>query len=140
MDAELNMMYSYSRHENPNLDVILQNIKLVPKHFGQLSVSFYPAKNLYINIENVWESKWLQNIPFLERIYESLFDNPGGYFTMNALVNYHVSQNLGCFVKITNVLNEKYDTGLSVTGHEKDLLYNPQLGRNIRIGLSYTLN
>jgi len=144
MDAELNLMFSYSRH-NLDLDVlwnniILENINLTPKHFGQLSLSFYPVKNLYVNVENVWESKWLRNILFLEEIYEKIDHKTEGYFTLNAMANYSIGQNLNCFLKITNLLNEKYNSGLSVTGQEKDLLYNPQLGRNIRIGLSYTLN
>ena len=139
MDAELNLMYSYYTQNLPNLDTLLGNIKLLPRHFGQLTLSFYPVKNLYICIENLWESNWLRNIIFFENVYDYLFKDNTGYFTLNTLINYNVSNNLKCFIKITNLLNEKYN-GLNDTGQTIDQLYNPQFGRNIRIGLSYSLN
>ena len=139
MDAELNLMFTRISQKLPDVESFLENFKLMPRHFGQLKLSFYPAKNLYLHFENTWESKWLRNLIFLEKIYDDLFSKVDGYFTLDALISYNLSHSLCGFIKITNMFNEKY-SGLNVTGQKEDKLYNPQLGRNIRIGLSYTLN
>ncbi|MBN1185544.1 MAG: TonB-dependent receptor [Bacteroidales bacterium] len=139
MDVELNLTFSYFSQNLPTLDTILGYFRLVPKHFGQLSLSCYPTKKLYVSIENVWESNWLRNLLLIEDVYNYLFKNTGGYFTLNTLVSYKVGQNIRCFVKVINLLDEHY-SGLNDTGQTIDQLYNPQLGRNIRIGLSYSFN
>jgi outer membrane cobalamin receptor len=139
MDAELNLMFTRISQKLPDVESFLENFKLMPRHFGQLKLSFYPAKNLYLHFENTWESKWLRNLIPLEKIYSDLFSSVDGYFTLDALISYKFGQSLCGFVKITNLFNEKY-SGLNVTGQKEDKLYNPQFGRNIRIGLSYALN
>ena len=139
MKAELNLMFSRISQDLPNLESVLENFKLMPKHFGQLKLSFYPAKNIYLHFQNTWESKWLRNVIFLDKLYSDLFNKVDGYFTLDVTASYYVSNNLNAFVKVTNFFDEKY-SGLNVTGRKEDKLYNPQLGRNIRFGLSYTLN
>jgi hemoglobin/transferrin/lactoferrin receptor protein len=139
MNAEVNLMFARTSQKLPDVESILENFKLMPRHFGQLKLSFYPLKNLYLHFENTWESKWLRNFFFLEKIYNDLFSKVDGYFTLDALISYNLSHNLCGFIKITNMFNEKY-SGLNVTGRTEDKLYNPQLGRNIRFGLSYALN
>ncbi|HJX71716.1 MAG TPA: TonB-dependent receptor, partial [Bacteroidales bacterium] len=139
MNAEINLMVTRISQKLPDVESILENFKLMPRHFGQLKLSFYPVKNLYLHFENTWESKWLRNLIPLEKIYTDLFSKVDGYFTLDALISYNLSQSLCGFIKITNMFNEKY-SGLNVTGQKEDKLYNPQLGRNIRIGLSYSLN
>ncbi len=139
MRAEINLMFTRISQELPDIESILENFKLMPKHFGQLKLSFYPVKNVYLHFENTWESKWLRNLIFLDKLYSDLFTKVDGYFTLDAMAGYHISSNLRGFIKVTNFFNEKY-SGLNVTGQNEDKLYNPQLGRNIRIGLSYSLN
>ncbi|MBN2214022.1 MAG: TonB-dependent receptor [Bacteroidales bacterium] len=139
MNAEVNLMFAKTSQKLPDVESFLENFKLMPRHFGQLKLSFCPAKNLYLHFENTWESKWLRNLIFLEKIYNDLFKKVDGYFTLDALISYNFSHSLCGFIKITNMFNEKY-SGLNVTGRTEDKLYNPQLGRNIRIGLSYALN
>ncbi len=140
MDAELNLMFATTSQTLPDVETLLDNFKLLPKHFGHLSLSFYPVKSLYVHIENTWETNWLRNLFFLEYIYKDLFKNEEGFFTLDALLGYNISEGLRGFIRITNLLNEKYKNGLNVTGLKEDLFYNPQLGRNIRIGISYSLN
>jgi len=139
MDAELNLIFTRISQKLPDAETFFENFKLMPRHFGQLKISFYPVKKLYLRFENTWESKWLRNLFFLENIYKDLFRKVDGYFTLDALMSYSISPNLNGFIKITNFFNEKYG-GLNVTGQKEDKLYNPQLGRNIRFGLSYSLN
>jgi outer membrane cobalamin receptor len=139
MNAEVNLVFARTSQKLPDVESILENFKLMPRHFGQLKLSFYPVRNLYLHFENTWESKWLRNLFLIEDIYNNLFSKVDGYFTLDALISYNLSHNLSGFIKITNMFNEKY-SGLNVTGRKEDKLYNPQLGRNIRFGLSYALN
>jgi len=57
----------------------------------------------------------------------------------NILAGYNISTNIRAFVKVTNILDEKYG-GLNAIILDENLVYNPQLGRSIRFGLSYNLN
>ena len=140
LNATLNLMFAYNTRELPGLETLLENVRFMPKHFGQLSVSFYPVKNLFICFDNVWESEWIRNILFIESIYKDLFNDATGFFTLDMMAGYNIGQNIKCFVRITNLFDEQYSNGLNATGQNQDVLYNPQLGRNIRIGLTYVLN
>ena len=70
---------------------------------------------------------------------KDLVKNADGYYTVDLLVNYDVSSNLQAFVKIYNLFDEKYATP-NVNRSETDLISVPQPGRNIRFGLTYSLN
>ncbi len=118
---------------------LLGGFKLMPNHFGQLKASFSPAKNLYIHVETSWMSKWLRVIDPFETFFKDLFDDVDGYYVMDIRMNYRFSENLRTFIRIDNLLDEKYG-GLGVSGLATDLPFNPQLRRHIQIGLTYNLN
>jgi len=62
-----------------------------------------------------------------------------GYYAMNAVTSYSLSDNLSMFLKVTNLFDEKYGS-VNATILEENLVYNPQLSRSIRFGFSYKLN
>jgi len=139
LDAILNLMFTYTSKEMPQIETLLENIKLMPNHYGQLSIQMYLFNDLFVRLENTWETKWLRNLFIFEKIYSDLFKNTDGYFTMDLLFSYKLSDNLKCFTKIENIFDEKYN-GMNTTGQKEDKLFNPQPGRNIRFGLSFILN
>jgi outer membrane receptor protein involved in Fe transport len=57
---------------------------------------------------------------------------------MNLLLSYGLSRNLNVYLKVNNLFNEKYGS-VNATFQDENLIYNPQQGRYIRFGLSYSL-
>jgi len=139
MDVELSMTYAKQSRVLPGLDSIINLIQFMPEHHGQLKLSFKPTERLYIHFEHVWMTKWLRLLIPIEKIYNDLFDDVDGYYAMDAIINYELSMNLNAFIKVINVFDEKYG-GLNATHLRENLPFNPQLGRNIRFGLTYSLN
>lgn len=143
LDAELSLTFAKSSESFPDILQIAGNFisdfTLTPNHFGQLNVSMKPAKNFYLNISGIWESNWLRVlIPFSD-LYEELFKKADGYYTMDLLGRYNLSSDLNIYLQVNNLFDEKYG-GIGVSRLNAGLPYNPQLGRNIRFGLTYRWN
>jgi len=117
----------------------ISNFKLIPSHYGQMKISLEPVKNLYIQATSIWESSWLRLIIPIKSVYEDIFRDVGGSYSMNAVVNYKIGINLNGYVKVNNIFDERYG-GPVYSGMKTPLPYNPQTGRSIHLGLTYTLN
>lgn len=74
----------------------------------------------------------------IEDWYDELFADSDGYYSMNVLLSYRLSRNLNIYMRVTNLFNEKYGS-VNATFQDENLLYNPQLTRYFRFGLSYRL-
>ncbi len=142
LDAELSLTFAKSSESFPDIFQLagdfLSDFTLTPQHFGQLHVSMVPVKNLYLGISGIWESNWLRVIIPFEDLYEEIFSEADGYYTMDVLARYSFSNSLSMFIKINNLFDEKYG-GIGMSKNY-GLPYNPQLGRNIRFGISYAWN
>ena len=60
------------------------------------------------------------------------------YYNLDIIFSLKINKNLSGIIKVLNVLDAQYG-GIDAIGMDMDLQYNPQLGRNIRLGLTYTL-
>jgi outer membrane receptor protein involved in Fe transport len=61
-----------------------------------------------------------------------------GYYTLDIVGRLSINRNFQAFFQLNNVFNSKYG-GIDAYGAEADLVYNPQYGRNFKVGLSFTL-
>jgi outer membrane receptor for ferrienterochelin and colicin len=146
LNAEVSLTFATASEKFPELfkmagDYLghVSNFSLIPKHFGQMKISFNPTRNLYIRATSIWQSSWLRLlIPFRD-LYEKLFEDIDGYYCMDLVGNYRFGSNLNGFIKVNNLFDEKYG-GTVYSGTKTPLPYNPQSGRFIQIGLTYTLN
>jgi len=140
MNAELSLSFLNRQDHLPGVtEIVRQYLNLIPKHEGKLKISLYPVKTLYVSVESQWMSKWLKLfIPF-ESIYNDLVKKVDGFYSMNINLSYSLSPNLKAFIKVINVFDEKYG-GMNATILKENLVYNPQLRRSFRFGLSYNLN
>jgi len=139
LDAELSLTFQERRNVIPNVQELVQEyFELTPRHIGSLKVSMEPMKRMYLNIESHWMSKWLRLLIPFEGIYKEIFGDADGYYAMNVLLSYRLSSNLNVYVNVKNLFDEKYGS-VSATYLDENLVYNPQLGRHIRFGLSYQL-
>ena len=145
MDAELSLTFAKSSQSFPDILEIagnyltLNDFKLVPNHYGQMKLSMEPVKNLYIQVSSIWESSWLRLIIPFKELYSEIIKNVDGFYSMDAVANYQIGNNISTFIKIRNLFNEKYG-GPVYSGMSTPLPYNPQTGRTIQVGLSYKLN
>jgi outer membrane receptor for ferrienterochelin and colicin len=145
MDAEVSLTFAKSSQSFPDIFEIagnyltLNDFKLVPNHFGQMKISMQPAKRLYIQVSSIWESSWLRLIIPFKELYSEIIKNVDGFYSMDVVANYQIGNNLTSFINIRNLFDEKYG-GPVYSGMSTPLPYNPQTGRNIQLGLTYTLN
>ena len=140
MNAELSLTFQERQDKLPNVrDIVVEYFKLNPRHMGKLKISMEPFPGFYMYIESHWMTKWLRLLIPFESIYKEIFNESDGYYAMNVMTSYKISDNLNVFLKATNLFDEKYG-GMNATFLEENLVYNPQLRRNISFGLSYKLN
>jgi outer membrane receptor for ferrienterochelin and colicin len=143
MNAELSLTFAKSSTSFPDIFKIagnyLSNFRLIPNHFGQFKISVQPAKNFYIQVSSIWESSWLRLIIPFKDLYKEIIKDVDGFYSMDIVSNYRIGTNLNSFIKINNLFDERYG-GPAYSGMNTPLPYNPQTGRSIQIGLTYTLN
>jgi outer membrane receptor protein involved in Fe transport len=147
LNGEVSLTFGTSSEHFPELLQIatsyatdyISNFKLLPSHYGQMKISCEPVKNLYIQASSIWESSWLRLIIPIKSVYEDIFKDVGGSYSMNAVINYKFGLNLNGYIKINNIFDERYG-GPVYSGMKTPLPYNPQTGRSIHLGLTYTLN
>ncbi len=143
MNGEISLTFAKSSQKFPEILQIasdyISNFKLIPNHFGQMKISMQPTKNLYLQVTSIWESSWLRIIIPFKELYNDIFKNFDGFYSMDAVVNYKFGYNLNGFLKVNNIFDEKYG-GPVYSGMNTPLPYNPQSGRSIYFGLTYTLN
>ena len=120
------------------LELVVEYFDLTPGESGKQKVSMEPIDKLYLNIESHWMSKWLKLLIPFEGVYKEIFGETDGYYSMNVLMSYRLSNSLNVYVKVINIFNEKYGS-VNATYLDENLIYNPQLSRHIRFGLSYQL-
>lgn len=143
LNLELSLTFAFYSDKAPDLletaTDYISNLKLNPNHYGQLKISAEPVKNLYLQIASIWESSWLRVLVPIKEIYNEIVDDYDGFYSMDFVANYKFGANLNGFIKVNNIFDERYG-GPAYSGMKADLAYNPQTGRSILFGLTYTLN
>ncbi|MFO7573983.1 MAG: TonB-dependent receptor [Bacteroidales bacterium] len=143
LDAELSLTFAKSSETFPDVFELagkfITDFNLMPNHFGQLKVTMEPARNLFLNITSLWESNWLRIVIPIEELYNELFRDVDGFYSMDVSLTYKVGTNLSTFLKVTNLFDERYG-GPVYSELGTPLPYSPQAGRTISAGLTYRLN
>lgn len=140
INGELNLTLSRQSDQAPELiEFIKSNLQLMPSHIGQFSISAKPNRHLYLRANMVWMSQWIRMLIPFEEIYSKLFKDVDGFFSLDLNANILLDHNLIITLKANNILDEKYG-GFGASAIESQMIYNPQMGRNFSIGLSYMFN
>ncbi len=143
LNLELSLTFTTSSQKIPDFVKMasdyVSNFKLNPAHLGQLKISAQPLKNLYVQLTNIWESSWLRVVMPVKDIYNKVIKDYDGFYCMDFVANYKFGTNLNGFIKVNNILDEKYG-GPVYSGMRTALPYDPQTGRSIQFGFTYTLN
>jgi len=140
LNAEVHLYIQGRKDRLLNVHNLVEDyLTLAPNHTGKLKVSMQPTENFYLYVESHWMSKWLRILIPFEDLYTELFGPATGYYAMNAVANFSLSNQLNIFVKATNIFDERYGIA-NPAMLEPSLIYNPQLRRTVRFGLSYKMN
>ena len=143
LNGEVSLTFAKSSQKLPDILQLatdyFSNFTLIPNHFGQMKISIQPTANFYIQVSSIWESSWLRIIMPFKEIYEDIFKDFDGFYSMDAIANYNIGLNLNGFIKVNNIFDERYG-GPVYSGMRTPLPYNPQTGRSIQLGLTYILN
>jgi len=139
LNMEINLTLARQSEKLPEVGAIIGSFNFMPKHLGQLNLSFEPTDRVYVRFENVWMSKWLRVLIPIEEIYDEPYKSVDGYYTLDGLISFRLSNNLHIYLKVQNVFDEKYG-GIAATGSNFDLPFNPQQGTTTRFGLTYNFN
>jgi outer membrane receptor protein involved in Fe transport len=141
MNVDMNLSLSIGKEILPNGLGEIDSYRQWPGAFGQLNISMRPVDFLYIYFRNILSSGWTrQYFPVSKEILDALGYNTmtKGFYTLDFITRFTISRNFQAFFQMNNLLNAKYG-GIDAYGSETDLIYNPQYGRNFRVGLSFSL-
>ena len=119
---------------------IIDFFRTMPSYIGKANVSFSPSRRTYIVAHATWSGKVqkLFNTDYIA-LFHGKYSETNGFFTIDLATGLRLHKNLNIFFKVTNLLNKQY-AGINSTGYDVDLRYNPQLGRNFRIGMNFIIN
>lgn len=96
---------------------------------GQFRLIFHPDTKVAIIFDNVWQSAFFTG--FTDYAAK-------GFFTLDAQARYSFNERFQIYGKVFNLFSQPY-AGISATGSENDLHYNPQPLFNARLGMVYVL-
>jgi len=139
LDAQVSFTVSEQNQTTPEGEVV-QTINKSPTHTGKFKISMVPVKKAYICFEGNWANGWNRTyLPSANYYVDPEYTKIENFFTLDGIVSLRLNKNLNFFIKMTNIFDKNY-AGIDATGMDIDLRYNPQYGRNTRIGLSFKLN
>ncbi|MBQ1698186.1 MAG: TonB-dependent receptor [Bacteroidales bacterium] len=110
-------------------------IRQTPKFMAQCMIDFDCCKIMHFSIQNLYCSKWARKY-YMSTDNDFYWAPP--YYNLDIIFSLKINKNLSGIIKVLNVLDAQYG-GIDAIGMDVDLQYNPQLRRNIRLGLTYTL-
>jgi hemoglobin/transferrin/lactoferrin receptor protein len=138
LGGNISLTISKGREKLPDGETVIEEFRQMPRFLGQFELHGNPIKNLYLQTIFVSTSSWYAR-DVLDRIASKTELTTKGYFVLDFLARYQTSKHLSVFAKVQNVFDAAYG-GIGATGSSLDLRYNPQLGRNIQLGISFRTN
>ncbi len=116
----------------------INEFRMIPRWSGKLNFDFSPYKNWYVRFENITMSSWQQRYT-LNANQSNDASKINGYYSLDVLTRYKLSQNVSSYIRVTNVFNQNYG-GVDATGFDVDLRYNPQYLRMFQFGVNFNLD
>jgi len=134
VNIEIGLTISQLNEISPEISI--DSLKFIPFHSGKIKIDMKPSKRSYFKALTYWSSKWESSLDLMEGMG---ITDVKGFLDVDIIVGYKLSNNLSMYIKIINFFNENYG-GIGGTGYDLDLNINPQLGRNVRFGMTFDMN
>jgi hemoglobin/transferrin/lactoferrin receptor protein len=135
-DAQVSLARGFSILQNGER---VDNYRQMPSFIGQWRVYANPLPKLYVALEAQTLTRSVRGfVPTRQAFEQGAYSFIAGYTNVDALLRYDFDKRLGAFVRGVNVFDQQFG-GLDATSSDSDLIYNPQRGRIIYLGLSAKL-
>ncbi len=140
LGSDLYVTYTSGKEVLPNNFGTLQDYRNMPDWFIQWNLDLMPARKWTLIIHQVFSSSWKKRfIPLpVEQLTGLIPIETDGYYTLDMTNRFSINRNFHAFLIVNNVFNARYG-GIDAYGGALDLIYNPQFGRNFRLGFSFTM-
>ncbi len=136
LHSELHLTFTSGEERLPETGNKLDRLRMQPLFMGSWKLSFSPKEKWYINVENLLMTDW-----YSRYVPSANFDKKdvlvSGYHNLDFTVRYTFNSRFQAFTRITNVFNATFG-GIGASGLDIDMRQNPQMGRFVRLGLSFT--
>lgn len=139
LNAEVGVTFSRSERYL-SLENLSSIITMIPEYIGKAVLQMQPVKRTMFSMQCMWSSKrekMMQETSMIQQVEGK--DVLNGFVIFDGTFSIKLSRNLNAFAKVINITNANYG-GMEPSGYDIDLDYNPQYGRNIRLGLTMSLN
>ncbi len=136
--TNLNIDFYFSYTQGSEILTDLEKIpyfKDMPQVIAQLNFNLKVTPKLFLSVRNVGTTSWYARDIRTKAGFEDPTNKIKGYFVTDFTGSYKLNRNLQARLKVMNVFNVEYG-GISPYG-QSDMIYNPQLGRNIQGGFSF---
>ena len=122
----------------------IDDYREMPNWIGKWLIGFYPFSGFNMGLRNQITSSWLSSTLVNSELAENY--RVDGYYTLDVILNYLVSDNIRIFANIYNVNNSKYggisavnDVGFNRANNQgvvtESLYLNPQYGTRFTLGV-----
>ena len=142
--SDVSLNYAKGYEELPFARGKINDYREMPNWIGKWLFGFYPIKGLNVGVRNQVSSSWLSSTIINSELAENY--RVDGYYTLDILLNYTVSDNIRMFVNLLNVNDAKYG-GISAVNDvgflrgnglgpfSESLYLNPQYGARFALGV-----
>ncbi len=136
LNSDVYLNFADGQEELPQDRGTIQGYRLVPRLLAKWNFDFEPFPNAYLRVENTYSGSWYRRFIPAEGAQNAPNARTDGFYNLDVTARYQLSNSLDAFVKVFNVFDAKYG-GIDARGADVDLDYNPQIGRNFQIGITY---
>lgn len=114
----------------------LNAFRLVPQWIIKWNIDFEAFKNVYFRMEHTFSDGWFRRFIPVENAIEAPNARIDGFYNLDFTTRYNLGRYTDVFLKVRNVFDAKYG-GIDARGADIDSDYNPQVGRNVHIGITF---
>lgn len=135
LNSSFHFTYAVGRELEPGSTEENDFLPEQPRVLSQVKFSLQPFENFYLYLDNLVVAQTQNKSDIVKFVFREFRDLPA-YYTLDLSVLGKLTDHFQLSFKLKNVFNVDYP-GLSATGTQDDLLWNPQSRRTWEVGFSY---
>jgi hemoglobin/transferrin/lactoferrin receptor protein len=138
LDIDASISFALGSEVLPDNNERINDFRMQPRTLAKAFIAYKPSKHLYFGLRGEYASPWVRRYTPTQQNYTNSFFINESHVVFDAHFYASLNQNFRITARCTNFLDTRYG-GIGATGLDIDLFNNPQLGRNIQIGLQFVI-
>ncbi len=138
LDVGASVSFTLGSEVLPDNNERIDDFRMQPRTIAKFSLAYKPANYLYLGLRAEYVSAWVRRYTPTRQNYNNSFFINDSYYCLDGFFYASLNSNFRIWGRCTNLLDAKYG-GIGATGLDIDLFNNPQLGRNIQVGLQFVV-